>query len=51
MAARPWRWLFWIVQDLLRHEELTLVDDDGVEITLPVDREGGIPGGPDRTDL
>ena len=42
---------FWIVEDLLRHEELTLIDDDGVEITLPVDREGGIPGGPDRTDL
>lgn len=41
----------WITQDQLAFKGLELIDDDGNIITLPIDREAGIPGGPDRDDL
>tara|TARA_R110002073_G_scaffold24316_4_gene82309 strand:+ start:1556 stop:1873 length:318 start_codon:yes stop_codon:yes gene_type:complete len=41
----------WITEQLLAFKELELIDDDGNVITLPIDREAGIPGGPDRDDL
>ncbi|MAN79555.1 MAG: hypothetical protein CMM77_07005 [Rhodospirillaceae bacterium] len=41
----------WITEQLLAFQELELIDDDGDVITLPIDQEAGIPGGPDRDDL
>lgn len=34
----------WLVDDQLQHRECFLIDKDNVTITLPIDRDAGVPG-------